>query len=265
MNRFGEGMKLKYLAYLTIFIFLLIIAALLCLSENKLSAYGSIISAGGSLLAVVWFSAGLLYQSTQLKEQRTQFLAEFRHSHADGRRNALLLARDILADAESRAKSFDKSITNLTEIFPRYIMMIELKDIMESNDPGKVQIAIESWNKKEGAAMALMVGIKMAAEVYFEAISKTDIDWSKDPEEFVFIYGPLLWNLPFFRNYQVAATLLTEVMVQILPGRQAVIIASFAAMAKQGGSKYMKMDAIRRNIKTHLEKGYPLPEIAKNL
>ena len=55
--------------------------AVLCwkLDTNTLSAVGSIIAAGGSLLAVLWFSASLRYQANQLEEQRKQFSAQFMH------------------------------------------------------------------------------------------------------------------------------------------------------------------------------------------
>jgi len=235
------------------------------LSEVQISSYGSIVAAAGTLLAVIWFTGSLWYQSQQLKEQRTQFLAEFKQLREEGRRNALLLARDILNTAESRAISINPKISSLSELPSLYLQFVEFKDIMESDNPNVVQAAIESWLKKEGPAVTLMKGIKSAAEVYFMAIGKENVDYSKEPEEFVFIYGPQLWSIPFFEAFQAPATMLAEFMVLLEPGRKAVIIASLAIMAKLGGDKILKMDSIRENIRVHVAKGYALPKIAEGL
>jgi hypothetical protein len=175
------------------------------------------------------------------------------------------LARDILNTAESRALASNPEIRSLSELPTVYVNFAELKDIVESNDPYVVQTAIESWLKKEGPAIALMKGLKSAAEVYFLAIGKENVDYSKDPEKFVFIYGPQLWSLPFFEAFQAPAVMLAELMVQLEPGRKAVIMASLAVMAKIAPEEIMKMDSIREKIRDHVAKGYPLPKIAEGL
>lgn len=235
------------------------------LSENQLSSYGSMVAAAGSLLAVIWFTASLWYQAQQLKEQRTQFLAEFKQIREEGRRNALLLARDILNTAESRALAANPEIRSLSDLPALYMNFVEFKDIVESDSPNIVKKAIEGWSKKEGPALILMKGLKSAAQMYFLAIGKDDVDYSKEPDEFVFIYGPLLWAVPFFEAFQTPATMLAEFMVRLEPGRKAVTIASIAVMVKLGGEKVMKMDSVRESIKSHVAKGYALPKIAEGL
>jgi len=234
-------------------------------NDVQLTAYGTIVAAAGSLLAVIWFSASLWYQSIQLEEQRMQFLEEFKQLREEGRRDALLLARDILNAAEARALAMNSEIRSLSDLIPLYIDFAEFKDIMESKDPIAVQSAVKSWMAKEGPAVVLMKGLKSAAEVYFLAVGKDNIDNSKEPEEFVFSYGPQLWSLPFFEAFQTPATMLVKFMMRLEPGRKSVPIAGLAAMARLGHQRLLRMDSIREDIKDHMAKGYPLPKIAEGL
>lgn len=233
--------------------------------DVKLTSYGTIVAAAGSLLAVIWFSGSLWYQSQQLEEQRTQFLEQFKQLREEGRRDALLLARDILNAAEARALAMNSEIRSLPDLIPLYINFAEFKDIMESEDPEAVQAAVKSWMAKEGPALALMKGLKSAAEVYFLAVGKDCIDNSKEPEEFILSYGPQLWSLPFFEAFQAPATMLVQFMRRLEPGRKSVPIAGLAAMARLGHQRLLKMDSIREDIKAHVAKGYPLPKIAEGL
>lgn len=239
--------------------------AIFMLNDNQCVSIGSVVSSAGSLLAVIWFTASLWYQSKQLNEQRIQFTNEFKQLREEGRRNALLLAKDILATAEKNALSINPHVSSLSDLPGIYMNFGELKIIAESEDLNEVQEALKIWSKKEGPAVVLMKGLKSAAEVYFKAIGKEDIDFSKSPEEFVFIYGVWLWPLPYFESFQYAGTFLAEVMTRLEPGRKTVIIASAAVMAKLAGGKFVKMELIQKDIADHLAKGYPLPKIAESL
>lgn len=250
---------------LTLLVVSTAILAMYHLNQNVLSAYGSILAAAGSFVAVIWFTGSLWYQAQLLKEQRVQFQKEFTKSHEEGRRNALLLARDILNTAEERALAMNPNISSLSELFPLYANFTEFKDIMDSEDPLAVQKAVTSWIKKEGPAIAIMKGIKSAAQVYFVAVGQDNIDYSKEPEEFVYIYGPHFWNLPFFDAFQGIASLLTEFMIRLEPGRKAVSVASLGAIAALGHEKLLKIESIKKDIEALREKGYPVPKIAEKL
>jgi hypothetical protein len=241
-------MNRRILILLTVLVGAAVAAALYHLDNARLSSYGSILAAAGSILAVIWFTGSLWYQSQQLREQRSYFLAEFRHLREDGRRNALMLAREILNAAETKALSLNSELTSLSDLPTKYIGFIEFGDILKSDDPVAVQTAIQSWLRKEGPALTLMKGLKSAAEVYFLAIGKEDVDYSKEPDEFIFVYGPQLWSLPFFESFQATATMLSEFMVRLEPGRKAVLIASYAVMAKTAPTEILKMDRIREDI-----------------
>lgn len=243
--------SVRLLVLLTVLVVVAVIAALLYFNANDLSGYGSIISAGGGLLAVIWFSASLWYQSEQLKDQKVQFSAQFKHLEQASHRDSLLTAKSILDAAEERAISHHGGISSSAELFTQYINFAELKPILESNDPGIVLKACQTWMKKEGAALTLLKGIKSAAEVYFRSASVTDIDYTKKPEEFVYIYGPRFWQQPFFEAFQGTATMLCEFMVRLEPGRSAAHIAFFVATAKSIGEKVLHMDKVREDIEKH--------------
>jgi hypothetical protein len=254
----------KLLILLSIIVILLAINAMIHLPSSDYSAVGSLFGAVGSLLAVIWFSASLFYQSIQLKEQREQFLEEFKQLREDARRSALLLSKDILREAEERALRCNPELQSINDLTAYYLNFSDLATALKSKDPNEVLEAVKRWLKREGPAIFLLRGIKQAAEIYFHSIAKKDIDYSKEPEEFVYIYGPWLWNLPYFEPYQAIATMLCEFMISIQPGRKSVILASSVAFMKSYPDIANK-DAIFENIKKVRKDGKHLPAIAEDI
>lgn len=240
-------------------------AAIGFLDHERLSALGSMVSGAGSLLAVLWFSASLRYQAKQLEEQRKQFTSQFHFLQESSKRDALVVAKDILERAEQRSIETNGKITSLGQLAIEYTHFVELKPILESSDPEEVLRAFESWMKKEGAAMTLLQGIKSAAEVYLRATSTPSIDYSKPADEFYMIYSDHFSSLPFFQALAGPATMLSEFMFRLGPGRSAAQIAFLAASSKKVGEKLLKMDKVRADIAEHVAKGYPLPAIAKGI
>lgn len=234
-------------------------------NSTQLSAYGTLLGAAGSILAVIWFTSSLWYQAQQLREQRGQFLAQFHHLRESTRRGALLTAKNILDAAESRAISHHGGITSTSELTTEYMNFSALKPILESRDPEVVLTFFQEWMKTEGAAMALLKGIKSAAEVYLNSIGIEDVDYAKCPEEFVFIYGPHFMDKPFFDVYQGTANLLAQFMFRLQPGRKSAEIAFFAATAKSAGGQVVRVDKVREDIDKHRENGYSVPAIAEDL
>ena len=234
--------------------------------EYQLSAYGSMIAAAGSLLAVILFSANLWNQSMQLNEQRIQFVAEFRSLKESGRRESLMMAKNILDDAEKKAISACGEIASISELASQYMLHVEkTKSLMESRDPGTVMQDFQSWIKIETAANIFLSGIKSAAEMYLKGLDAANIDFSKSPEEFVQIYSPLFQNLPFFNIMQGTAVMLSELMVILKPLRNGVNIAIMADSVKALGKDIMDLDKLKEMIREQKEKGYIIPEIAKDL
>jgi len=257
----------RLLVLLSILVVLLGIYAVVLFPPEYFSALGSLFAAVGGILAVIWFSSSLYYQSQQLKEQREQFLENFRQIREDARRNALILAKDILLQSEEKALKQNPSIKSISDLMALYIDLSEWKTILESEDPTMVLTYGKAWiTMKEGPAIFLMRGIKSAAETYFRAIGYNDVDYSKEPEDFVFKYGPILWKLPYFEAYQGVATWLSEFMVRRQPGRKAIQLAYWVALLKASPEpEIIKRDKIVEDIAQHKKAGYPLPAIAKDL
>lgn len=255
------------LTLLSVLIVLVAVGAFVCLPSGEYSAVGSLLAGVGSLLAVIWFSAGLFYQSRQLKEQREQFLVQFNQLREDARRSALTFARDIMREAEEKALKQSPSLKSINDLTMVYVLEPwELKVLLESKDPREVQKAAQSWfSNREGPSATLLRGIKDAAEIYFRSVGRSDIDYTKEADEFVYIYGPLLWKLPYFEAYATVATLLSGFMITLQPGRKAAVLAASVAMLKASPAGWVNRDKVLENAKQHRQANLPIPAIAEDL
>jgi hypothetical protein len=271
--RYDKGMaspmlpENRLLVLLSILVLLLAVAAIVWLPSSEYSALGTLFGGVGSVLAVMWFSAGLFYQSRQLKEQREQFLLNFNQLREDARRSALTFARDILREAEDKALKQNpalKSINDLTTVYP--FSLKELQVILQSKDPAEVQDAVRRWSSNsEAPAVIVLGGIKNAADIYFTAIGQSDIDYSVEAEDFISMYGPLLWKLPYFEAYTGVATILSGYMKRLQPGRKAALLAFNVAGLKTLPPGVMKKKEIIEDVKQHRQAGLPVPAIAEDL
>ena len=109
----------------------------------------------------------------------------------------------------------------------------------------------------------MMRGIKSASEIYFRAIGLKGIDYSKEPEDFVFIYSPRIEKLPYFDTYIGGLHLLIGFMVKLQPGRKAAFLACQVAIAK-ASEVPMKEDEIRKEIESRRASGLFIPKIAED-
>jgi hypothetical protein len=107
--------------------------SILFLDHEHLSALGSIVAGAGSLLAVLWFYSSLKYQAKQLEEQRAQFTAQFHFLQQSAKRDALVVAKDILERAEKLAIAESGTITSIRQLITEYAHFTELKPILESS------------------------------------------------------------------------------------------------------------------------------------
>jgi hypothetical protein len=262
---------MRLLLLSTIILLLVAASVLLWFSSEDSSAIGSVVGGAAGMLAVLWFSASLYYQSRQLAEQREQFLENFKQLREDNRRNALLMVKEILGRAEERALKWNPTLSTLNDLTSYYLTgTSEWRTIMESTDAQVVLQAGKKWiTMNEGPAMLLMGGIKSAAETYFRVVSSENIDYSMKPEMFVFKYGQVLWKLPFFEEYAGTAVFLSEIMVRMEPARASIQLAYWVAMlqaARHGDIGHIfREDKIIEDIKKHKEAGYPMPAIAKDV
>jgi hypothetical protein len=266
----GQVASVPYKHFLVLLTVVLIGAAIstaLFLPASQYDAIGSLVGGVGSLLAVIWFTASLFYQSVQLEEQRKQFSIQFNQSREEARRAALAFSQAILRDSEERISKQNpnlKALTDMSTIFVRDLE--EFKTILESKDANQVMMTAHKWLvEREGPAGTLMRGIRDAAETYFRAIGKEGIDYTKEPEEFVFIYGPLIWNLLYFSQYVGIATMIAEMMLSLKPGRKAVWIAYSVAMLKAAPAKIINREKVLNDLLRHRDAKLPVPAIAEDL
>jgi hypothetical protein len=233
------------------------------LEGEQYTPIAGLIAAASSFLAVVWFTAALMYQAQQLREQREQFAINLNQMHQDSQRNALVVAESVLRDAEARSLSQNNQLVSVADIVTTYVDLSHMKVMLESEDPTKVIKAGTKWFKQEGPALTLMRGIKSAALVYQEATGKPIFNMAKEPEEFVYINGPILWNMPFFQKYQGTSDMVAQFMFSLLPGRTSAQLAYMIALAKTTREGIVKREKLEEDIRAIKEKNYPLPKIAE--
>ncbi len=231
------------------------------LPSDQYSPIATLVAAASSFLAVVWFTATLLYQARQLREQRNQFTVSLDRMHRDSKRDALVVAESILRDTEKRALGQNKDMKSLAEILPIYVDFSNMKVMIESKDPNEVLAAGMKWLQQEGPALTLMRGIKAAALMYQESVGTQMFIPAKEPDEFVYINGPVLWSLPFFQNYQGISDIVAQFMFTLLPGRTSAQLAYMVAIAKTNKEGIVKKEKLEEDIRLIREKNYPIPKI----
>ena len=253
----------RALICITLLLFASVALATIFLDPERLSALGGILSGAGSLLAVLWFSAGLRYQSRQLEEQRKQFAAQFQFLRESSRREALRATKEVLRETELHVYRLRPDIKTLASVTTAYAAVLkDVPEIVTSTDPDVVFDSSTRFLLAEMTASTLLTGIKAAAELYLRSGEEQEIDFRKSPEEFYAIYNPLFRNLPFFSSLVVAADLLVELMLGTIVARRAVSIANRVAILKVMDSRIVNTGALLRSIEELQEDGYPIPAIA---
>jgi len=263
-NRSNNSLVWVVIAGLSLAVLGFGVFAFVCLPSSEYARVAGLVSAIAALLAVIWFTAGLMLQSRQIAEQRQQFMENFHQLREDARRNSIIIAKDILADTEKRALEQNKSLNSISELITVYADFPELATMLKSTDPRAVIEAGKKWLTKEGPAVTIMRGIATAAKVYLDSIDQPT-DYSKDPEEFVYIYGPLIWKLPYFQAFQALSTFLSEIMIRLVPGRKSALLAYQIAVALTSPKGLFKTDKILEDVDNLKKVDYPVPEIAKLL
>lgn len=239
-------------------------AVILCVNDTKASTIGSVVGGFGSILAFIWFFAALKSQSEQLENQKDQFSTEFQTLREGVRRDALMLARDILKDAEEKALKLNPKLKSINDISTGFIDFSSLGIVLKSSNSHEVLEQFKVWMNIEGPAIVMIRGIKSAAEIYFRAIDLKGVDYSIESEDFVYIYSPHIWRLPYFDSYSGIADILSQFMVKLQPGRKAALLAFNVALAKTAPEGCMKEEKIREEIKDRKASGLFIPKIAEN-
>jgi hypothetical protein len=218
-----------------------------------------LVGTASTLLAAIWFTATLIYQSRQLAEQRQQFALSFEQSRRDARREALVVADGILRDGENAALSMNPDFKSIGDISAHYIELGSMATMLKSTNPTEVMEAGKEWLKREGPALTLVRAVESAFKVYTDLL----LDSSLPSEEFVSIDGPHFWYLPYFQRYHGVVSLLTDFMVNLGPGRKAALIAHTIAIGLSTNKDLLKRDKILKDIEELRQKNYAVPAIAE--
>lgn len=230
-------MKHWILWLLTFTIILLSFLVVAFVDTDKMSAIGAVFGAAGGFVAVIWFYNGLELQSVQIQEQqkqlteqRAQFQLEFNNIKLEAKRNALLVAREILNDMENRVQiSLDGigTINNLHVLFLNGLLS-HINTITSSERPKIVLDEIKEFAKVLGPARTFLYSFREAATIILENENIAITNSKDEPEWFVIGYEKYLQNRPFISRFLPVARLLSMVMTPVK--LEIISIASFAAM-----------------------------------
>ncbi len=254
-------MKPRELVLISILILLIPFALYFWMGGNGVGDLGSLLGAASGLLAVIWFYRSLRLQSIQIKEQKEQFIKQ----HHIQLQDSLLTFLDKSSERmEEYHSDLIKSlgISEPSHLVGTYIDNVQyFKDALESTDPEEVMSKFQSWMKIEGPCVKFMSAVRDIIILHDKRLGISKDSDGVDPADFVFINGAHLMEQPFMSAYQVSVNLLSEQMMLITPGRNAMILASMAAAAQIYPEGYMKTDKIIEDIKKAKSNGLLVPRI----
>jgi hypothetical protein len=235
----------------------LVVGAVLCMfifPSDKLSDYGSVFAAVAGFIAVIWFYNGLQLQSKQLEEQqkqiteqREQFQLEFNNLRIESKRNAMLVARDILSDMEPRVVAkLGGEIDTMPSMFIHFLQF--MNPITKSDDPAVVLAAVKSISIFLIPARIFMYAMREAGMCILEnegyGFQNPEIALNGAPEHYINANYNLLMHRPFISRYIATAGQLAKLMSGF--DLRVVNYATFAALELQGkqtdGGSYILTD-----------------------
>jgi len=184
---------------------------------EELSAYGSIVAAAGSIVAIIWFYNSLQQQAQQLNEQREEFKLEFESLKLEGKRNTIALVRTLLNDMENDINTslgeFGR-LENLSEIFiAKFFPLLEV--ISGSLNAGEVFGGVEEANKILYPTKNFISTLKLISSLFLENEGVAQIDDSLTAEDFVLHYRERIEKMPLLSKYLPNAILLAEFMGKV--------------------------------------------------
>lgn len=257
---------------LSFLVLLLAIVGIVFLPSNSIESYGSMLSAAGSFIAVIWFYNGLKLQSKQIekqeeqiKKQSEQFQLEFNKLKLESKRNALLVAKDILNDMEPRVTAkLGSEIENLPNLFLNFLQ--HLKPITESTDPEIVLNAVNLISKVLVPARIFLYAIREAGMCILENEGLTFKDpkaISGMPEYYIIANYEKLQYTPFISRHINTAKILSDLMSSI--DLEVVTLAGLAALELKNQQSLITNEAIESMRKYNDKKTKPIPIIEKYL
>lgn len=217
-------MKTFFVWALTLLIIGIAVYATIALPREDFGDYGSVFAAASGFIAVIWFYRGLVLQTEQIKqqqimleEQRKQFNLEFNNIRLDSKRNAMLVARNILNDMEPKVvEKLGGEIETFPTIFVQFLQY--LKPISESDDPDIVLDACTTMMKIITPAKLFLTAIMEAGICILENEGFEFVNKNKEnitPELYIIANFNNLTFRPFLSKYMGTARMLANLMSTI--------------------------------------------------
>lgn len=258
-------MKTRELVLISVAFLVLSLALFFWMNGSGPSDLGSLLGAASGLIAIMWFYRGLRLQSIQINEQKNQFVRQFNLQHQDSQ-----LA--FLESASERMKThLSDLISNLeiddeAQVLSAYMSNMQFyKQALESTDPYEVLTNIKDWMKIEGPCRKFMMSIQDIVVLFKLRLGMEDDSEEADAAEYVHIQSGYLMKQPFMSPFKITVQMLSQQMNLLSPGRNAMYLASSAAMALTVPEGIMKIDKIIHDIDKAKKEKKLVPEICNTL
>jgi hypothetical protein len=239
-------------------------------SASSASLLATYISGVTSAIAIVWLVAGLRIQAAELslqrQELRLQRLAaqqQARELRSSAKLGSLSQIRSLLEEAEKSIRDSPLGITTPLEIQNVYFEKMSFWHDIENSSNFQVVIdSYNAWLPAEAVAKNYVRYIASALRIYIEHhYPDAQIDFNKEPEDFVYIYQSWGHKAPFISHHIGVSAMLAQFLWLMKPGLERMRLAWLVASAKSLGTSFLKegsLEELRDNV---LKRSETLPAI----
>lgn len=226
----SNNADIKWYVWLILcFVTIAIIAAgifyiLLLPIDKRIESIAGISGSIGTLLTVLWFSASLMYQGKQIKEQRKQFMLNNDQTKFDLKLNALEKANNILNDSLEKIEKNSNGKYNYRTIFDAYLTNIHLFDALSKDNPDEVINMVKDWIEYEAYLNMYLDAIISSYKVYAEVVGIELLKRDKK-EDFILANKDVIFNTPYYSHHNSYAFLVAHIMANMAAKRAAMLLA----------------------------------------
>jgi hypothetical protein len=139
------------------------------------------------------------------------------------------------------------------------------KQALECTDPSEVTATIKEWMKIETPCSKFMMAVRDIVVLFKMRLGMENDSEETDSAEYVYVQSGYLMKQPFMSPFKITVQMLAQQMSLISPGRNAMYLASSAAIALTAPKGIMKIDKIIENINKAKEEGKVIPEVCNTL
>lgn len=140
--------------------------------------------------------------------------------------------------------------------------MTHWKAVLDSTRPSEVMDEYQRWMPLEALARNYVRYISSALQIYLQFhFPKQPVDYSLDPENFVYIHQSWAYKAPFLSHHIGMAALLAQHLIMMKPGLDRLQLAMMVASAKSLGKSLFKDQALEELRDKVLQHSGSLPAI----